>query len=487
MTTPTNTELLATLDELRTRITELEARSDLAASASPSRPVKTRAESRRVSRKGMLKTAALGTAGVVGALLIEPAGAAMASSSEGQTSFSSATSTPTVKATNTKTGNAIQATTGSGTSIHGSQTSDAANAVAIRGSIDSKQPGAGTGVVGAASAGTGVSGSSNNGTGVTGTATSGTGVKGTSATGVGVEGATASAKSSAVAVQGTISSATPGSFSAGVYGLNKGTGGSGIGVYGSQAGSGWGVYGTAPSGIGVYGYSADGTGASGGSASGNGVNGTSSTATGVSGTSSSGNGVSGTSSSSTGVRGASSSGYGAYGTSSSNYGVAGVTTSGNGVYGQVSTATQAGVVGRQTDSSGNWALYGFGNIGASGTKSAVVPAADGKGHVTLYCMESPECWFEDFGSATLVHGAGTVQIDPEFAQTINTSGYHVFLQPEGDCKGLSVRNKDANGFDVRELEDGASNVRFAYRIVGIRKDVSAPRLKRATLPDASPM
>jgi len=25
----------------------------------------------------------------------------------------------------------------------------------------------------------------------------------------------------------------------------------------------------------------------------------------------------------------------------------------------------------------------------------VVSAGDGNGHLTLYCMESPECWFED--------------------------------------------------------------------------------------------
>jgi len=72
-----------------------------------------------------------------------------------------------------------------------------------------------------------------------------------------------------------------------------------------------------------------------------------------------------------------------------NYAVAGVTTSGNGVYGQVSTASQAGVVGRQQASSGNWAVFGFGNIGATGTKSAVVPAEDGNGHLTRYCVESP--------------------------------------------------------------------------------------------------
>jgi hypothetical protein len=39
-----------------------------------------------------------------------------------------------------------------------------------------------------------------------------------------------------------------------VRGQNNGTGAFGIGVWGSQEGSGWGVYGTSVSGIGVYGY-----------------------------------------------------------------------------------------------------------------------------------------------------------------------------------------------------------------------------------------
>lgn len=64
----------------------------------------------------------------------------------------------------------------------------------------------------------------------------------------------------AVAVRGVITSTTPGAFSAGIRGANNGTGGLGIGVYGSQAGSGWGVYGTTPSGVGVFGSSPSGTG-----------------------------------------------------------------------------------------------------------------------------------------------------------------------------------------------------------------------------------
>lgn len=82
---------------------------------------------------------------------------------------------------------------------------------------------------------------------------------------------------SAVGIRGVITSTAPGGFSAGVRGVNNGTGGLGIGVYGSQAGSGWGVYGTTPGGIGVHGSSANGFGMYGLSTNGTGVYGTSTT------------------------------------------------------------------------------------------------------------------------------------------------------------------------------------------------------------------
>jgi hypothetical protein len=92
-------------------------------------------------------------------------------------------------------------------------------------------------------------------------ATGGHGVLGTagSGTGVGVGGTNSSTASDATAILGTISSTTPGGFSAAVRGVNNGTGGFGIGVWGSQAGGGWGVYGSSNSGIGVNATSGTGT------------------------------------------------------------------------------------------------------------------------------------------------------------------------------------------------------------------------------------
>ncbi|MGN6417867.1 MAG: beta strand repeat-containing protein [Pseudobacter sp.] len=97
--------------------------------------------------------------------------------------------------------------------------------------------------------------------------------------GTSLEGVNNTTTSSVAAVRGIISSTAPGGFSSAVRGINNGTGGLGIGVWGSQAGSGWGVYGVTPNGLGVYGNS---------SANGYGVYANSNTGTGLQATSNNG-------------------------------------------------------------------------------------------------------------------------------------------------------------------------------------------------------
>ena len=50
-------------------------------------------------------------------------------------------------------------------------------------------------------------------------------------------------------------------------------------------------------------------------------------------------------------------------------------------------------------------------------------------------------WFEDFGAAKLKGGRTAVKLDADFAKVIKRGDYHVFLTPEGDCRGLYVRRK----------------------------------------------
>jgi hypothetical protein len=81
------------------------------------------------------------------------------------------------------------------------------------------------------------------GTGVLGLAfgASGIGVQGTNSLGTAVEGRSDSTASEATAINGVITSTSPGGFSSAVRGQNNGTGGLGLGVWASHNGSGWGV------------------------------------------------------------------------------------------------------------------------------------------------------------------------------------------------------------------------------------------------------
>lgn len=114
---------------------------------------------------------------------------------------------------------------------------------------------------------------------------------------------------------------------------------------------------------------------------------------------------------------------------------------------------------------------------ASGTKSAVVET-ESYGERLLYAVESPEVWFEDFGSGSLVDGVAVVTFEAIFAETIDLDGgYHVFVTPLGDCNGLYVAAKTASGFEVRELGGGTADVGFDYRIVAKRAGYEGVRLE----------
>ena len=134
-------------------------------------------------------------------------------------------------------------------------------------------------------------------------------------------------------------------------------------------------------------------------------------------------------------------------------------------------------------SPGSCSIADGGNLSCSGTKSASVSIQDEQR--LLYAIESPEVWFEDFGTATLRYGQAVVDIDPLFAATINLDDYHVFLTPLGDCQGLYVANKTSTGFEVRELGGGTSYVSFDYRIAAHRLGYGEVRLEVDTVWQAS--
>jgi hypothetical protein len=181
--------------------------------------------------------------------------------------------------------------------------------------------------------------------------------------------------------------------------------------------------------------------------------------------------------------------YGVYGTATHGYGVVGNTTAAgySGLTGITSTPGVAALAATSTVANAYAAYFSGmtvvqGNFYVvSGAKSAAVPHPDGS-HRAVYCVESPESWFEDFGEARLVGGKATVALDADFAAIVHTAAYHAFLAPGGDCKGLYVASKGVSAFEVRELQGGASTLTFSWRVVARRKDIDVMRLAKVDLP-----
>ena len=107
-----------------------------------------------------------------------------------------------------------------------------------------------------------------------------------------------------------------------------------------------------------------------------------------------------------------------------------------------------------------------------GTVNTLVRDDAGKERI-MAAPEAPEALFQDYGIATLVNGYAKIDIDPVLTKNIRVDETHpmkVFIQLEGDCKGVYVFNKTATSFEVKELQSGNSNVTFSYQIVAFRAD-----------------
>lgn len=91
----------------------------------------------------------------------------------------------------------------------------------------------------------------------------------------------------------------------------------------------------------------------------------------------------------------------------------------------------------------------------------------------MFAPEAPEIVFQDYGVGQLVNGQVYIALDPVLKNSLHIDNEHplkVFVTLEGDCNGVYVTNKSADGFTVKELQNGTSNVSFSWQIVANRAD-----------------
>jgi hypothetical protein len=225
-----------------------------------------------------------------------------------------------------------------------------------------------------------------------------------------------------------------------------------------------------------------------------GVSGQSSTGQGVLGQSQSGNAILGEITGFTGISnantiaiyGLNNSTYAGPGPGAGGFAIYGLCAKGHGLVGATAAAGAAAVVGATNGVAGAYAaaFYGPAVVGGDftvfGAKSAAVPHPDGS-HRRLYCVESPESWFEDVGEAQLTCGQLEVPFDPDFASLVAADQYHVFLTEYGGHNDLTVAERTPRGFRV-EAKDRTSEARFSWRVMAKRKDIAGPRLETVTIP-----
>jgi hypothetical protein len=174
-------------------------------------------------------------------------------------------------------------------------------------------------------------------------------------------------------------------------------------------------------------------------------------------------------------------GYGMFARNMAGHGIAGITGASGGV----------AIIGNNSNVAGAFAgvfvgpVYVSGNFTVGGTKSAVVPHPDGS-HRLVYCVESPESWFEDFGKGKLQRGQADVVIDPDFAAVVDMDDYHVFVTPYDENPELLVTSRTNCGFRVK-AKDETSSADFSWRLVARRKDVDPARLAKTDVPATPPV
>jgi hypothetical protein len=276
--------------------------------------------------------------------------------------------------------------------------------------------------------------------------------------GTSLEGVNNTTTSSIAAIRGTVSATSPGGFSAGVRGINNGTGGLGVGVWGSQNGSGWGVYGVTPNGIGLYGNS---------SANGFGVYANSNTGTGLQATSNSGIAASMNiynNANHNNVLVANTVGNGTVvnvSTTGTGVGVRSSTAAGFGIQGITSALSSAGIVG--DNNGGGEAVVGRTTSDVAG---AVVGRNDGAGYGVrgFVTTNTTGTSIGVFGQVGLNNGQGRAGRFENMNQT-NTIGNTLEVETNGNGNIPDNTKGNAASFLVNNTNSVAAAVRGEVKTI----------------------
>ncbi len=140
---------------------------------------------------------------------------------------------------------------------------------------------------------------------------------------------------------------------------------------------------------------------------------------------------------------------------------------GGGFYGGIIGSWSKGSVIGQVSSGSLFASYNSGDEYTAGRQVEIVATATGK--KAAYTVTSTEAVVYKKGKITLVNGTARVTFDSDYAALLGDAPV-VTTSPMGECNGIYIESIDKNGFTVKELNKGTSNVQVTWIAVGDRID-----------------
>jgi len=104
-----------------------------------------------------------------------------------------------------------------------------------------------------------------------------------------------------------------------------------------------------------------------------------------------------------------------------------------------------------------------------GSVSEIIPTEQ-NGRVTLTCPESPEYWYQDYGTVQMTNGKATIVLDDILADVIivdEDNPIRVICTPVGMpyFNGVTIMNQTKNSVEILELNGGAHSGKLQYQLV----------------------
>ncbi|MFM2190505.1 MAG: hypothetical protein RL491_891 [Bacteroidota bacterium] len=107
-------------------------------------------------------------------------------------------------------------------------------------------------------------------------------------------------------------------------------------------------------------------------------------------------------------------------------------------------------------------------ITGTNSVSEIIPTAN-HGRVMMTCPESPEYWYQDYGTVTLVNGTAHIELDEILKDIIvvdSLNPIRAFFTPNNMAyfNGVTIMNQTPNGFDIVELNGGQHSGVLHYQL-----------------------